>query len=115
MERVKLGQTPFEISRIGLGTWAIGGGEYQSGWGPQDDQASVATIRAALASGINRTAGAAAARAGAPARGQRAGRAGAGHQGAGMSIGHEFCVVREEPGGLVQGPRAGEPGEEQDK
>jgi aryl-alcohol dehydrogenase-like predicted oxidoreductase len=53
MERVKLGQTAFEISRIGLGTWAIGGGEYQSGWGPQDDEASVATIRAALAAGIN--------------------------------------------------------------
>jgi hypothetical protein len=31
-----------------------------------------------------------------------------------MSTGNEFCVVREEPGGLVQGPRAGEPGEEQD-
>jgi aryl-alcohol dehydrogenase-like predicted oxidoreductase len=53
MERVKLGQTPFEISRIGLGTWAIGGGENQSGWGPQDDEASVATIHAALGGGIN--------------------------------------------------------------
>jgi aryl-alcohol dehydrogenase-like predicted oxidoreductase len=53
MERVKLGQTPFEISRVGLGTWAIGGGEYQSGWGPQDDEASVAAIHAALGGGIN--------------------------------------------------------------
>ena len=53
MELVKLGQTPFDISRVGLGTWAIGGGEYQSGWGPQNDEASVATIHAALAGGIN--------------------------------------------------------------
>jgi aryl-alcohol dehydrogenase-like predicted oxidoreductase len=53
MERVKLGQTPFEISRVGLGTWAIGGGEYQSGWGPQDDEESAATIHAALDGGIN--------------------------------------------------------------
>src|ERR1700728_1868804 len=53
MERVKLGQTPFEISRVGLGTWAIGGGEYQSGWVRQDDEESAATIHAALDGGIN--------------------------------------------------------------
>jgi aryl-alcohol dehydrogenase-like predicted oxidoreductase len=41
-----------EITRVGLGAWAIGG-EWQFGWGPQDDAASVAAIRHAVGSGIN--------------------------------------------------------------
>ena len=41
-----------DLTVIGLGTWAIGG-PWQYGWGPQDDQASVQTIRAALEAGVN--------------------------------------------------------------
>lgn len=41
-----------ELTVIGLGTWAIGG-PWQYGWGPQDDDASVRTIRAALEAGVN--------------------------------------------------------------
>ncbi|HEV7915712.1 MAG TPA: aldo/keto reductase, partial [Albitalea sp.] len=37
------------VSRIGLGTWAIGGRM----WGGSDDTASIATIRRAIESGIN--------------------------------------------------------------
>ena len=45
----RLGRTEFEITTIGLGTWAIGGRQ----WGPQDDQASIAAIHAAIDHGIN--------------------------------------------------------------
>ena len=42
-----------QITPIGLGCWAIGGGGYESGWGEQDDQQSIATIKRALELGIN--------------------------------------------------------------
>ena len=41
------------LTRIGLGAWAIGGGGWQFGWGPQDDEASIAAIRTALDAGVN--------------------------------------------------------------
>jgi Reductase C-terminal len=44
-----LGETGLEITRIGFGAWAIGGGGRQFGWGPQDDDDSVAAIHHALA------------------------------------------------------------------
>jgi aryl-alcohol dehydrogenase-like predicted oxidoreductase len=44
----RLGKSGFMISEIGIGLWAIGGNE----WGPVDDQASLATIEAALRSGV---------------------------------------------------------------
>jgi len=49
----QLGWTELDFSTIGLGTWAIGGGEWEYGWGPQDDAESVATIPAAMELGIN--------------------------------------------------------------
>ena len=49
----RLGSTDLEITRVGLGAWAIGGGGWQGGWGPQDDEESVAAIHAAVAQGIN--------------------------------------------------------------
>ncbi len=52
MQLRKLGNTDFEITAIGLGTWAIGG-EWSWGWGPQDDAQSLAAIRHALDKGIN--------------------------------------------------------------
>ena len=48
-----LGTTGMDITRVGLGAWAIGGGDWQFGWGHQDDAESVAAIRHAVARGIN--------------------------------------------------------------
>ena len=49
----RLGRTGLEITRVGLGAWAIGGGGWQGGWGPQDDDASVRAIHHAVARGVN--------------------------------------------------------------
>jgi aryl-alcohol dehydrogenase-like predicted oxidoreductase len=49
----RLGNTDLEITRVGFGAWAIGGNGYAFGWGPQDDEASIATIHHALERGIN--------------------------------------------------------------
>jgi aryl-alcohol dehydrogenase-like predicted oxidoreductase len=38
---------------VGFGAWAIGGGGWSFGWGPQDDADSMAAIRQALALGVN--------------------------------------------------------------
>jgi aryl-alcohol dehydrogenase-like predicted oxidoreductase len=42
-----------DITRVGLGAWAIGGGEWQGGWGPQDDKDSIGAIHRALEHGVN--------------------------------------------------------------
>jgi aryl-alcohol dehydrogenase-like predicted oxidoreductase len=48
LKTAALGETGLEITRVGFGAWAIGGG-----WGPQDDQDSIAAIHHALDRGIN--------------------------------------------------------------
>lgn len=48
-----LGKTGLDISVIGVGAWAMGGGEYAFGWGPQDDAESLAAIERAVDLGIN--------------------------------------------------------------
>lgn len=48
-----LGDSGLEITRVGFGAWAVGGGGWSFGWGPQDDEASIAAIRRALEHGIN--------------------------------------------------------------
>ena len=48
-----LGTTGMNITRLGLGTWVLGGPNWAFGWGPQDDAVSVATIRHALERGLN--------------------------------------------------------------
>ena len=53
MKKQKLGYTDLNLTRVGLGTWAIGGGGWKYSWGPQDDRESIATIRHALELGIN--------------------------------------------------------------
>ncbi|MCW5515260.1 aldo/keto reductase [Muriicola sp. Z0-33] len=53
MQYRKLGYTELELSTIGLGTWAMGGGDWNFGWGPQEDKASEDAIRAAIDQGIN--------------------------------------------------------------
>ena len=50
----KLGNNGPEITRVGFGAWAIGGGGWSFGWGPQDDDAAIAAMRHAVAErGIN--------------------------------------------------------------
>jgi aryl-alcohol dehydrogenase-like predicted oxidoreductase len=49
----QLGETGLEISRLGFGAWAIGGGGWEHGWGPQDDAESIAAIHRALDQGVN--------------------------------------------------------------
>ena len=49
----RLGGTDMEITTVGFGAWAIGGGDWAFGWGPQDDEQSIATIRHAAERGIN--------------------------------------------------------------
>lgn len=48
MERISIGKTELRTSRVGLGTWAIGGWM----WGGTDEAESVATIRAAVEQGV---------------------------------------------------------------
>ncbi len=48
-----LGNSDLEITPIGLGAWAIGGGDWQFGWGKQEDADSIAAIHRALELGIN--------------------------------------------------------------
>jgi aryl-alcohol dehydrogenase-like predicted oxidoreductase len=49
VEFAEINGTDLKVSRVGLGTWAIGGWL----WGGTDEASSIATIRAALALGIN--------------------------------------------------------------
>ena len=50
----KLGNDGPEITRVGFGAWAIGGGGWSFGWGPQEDDAAIAAMRHAVVErGIN--------------------------------------------------------------
>ena len=53
MKTRQLGNTDMHITPIGFGSWAVGGGGYKFGWGPQDDEQSIAAINHALDLGIN--------------------------------------------------------------
>lgn len=53
MQTRKMGNTDVELTVIGFGAWAIGGGKWQFGWGPQDDKESIAAIQKGLDLGIN--------------------------------------------------------------
>jgi len=48
-----LGQSDLKITPIGIGAWAIGGGQWEFAWGAQDDTESIAAIRAGLDRGLN--------------------------------------------------------------
>ena len=47
-----LGNSDLGITPVGFGAWAIGG-EWQFGWGPQDDTQSIGAIHRALELGVN--------------------------------------------------------------
>jgi aryl-alcohol dehydrogenase-like predicted oxidoreductase len=49
----QLGRSDLLITPIGIGAWAMGGGQWQFGWGPQDDRDSIEAIHQALARGMN--------------------------------------------------------------
>ncbi|MBI5533641.1 MAG: aldo/keto reductase [Deltaproteobacteria bacterium] len=53
MKTRALGSSSLQLSEIGLGAWAIGGGGWKFGWGAQDDDQAVRAIRRALDLGIN--------------------------------------------------------------
>jgi aryl-alcohol dehydrogenase-like predicted oxidoreductase len=53
METARLGSTGLEITRVGFGAWALGGANYDWGWGSQDDAESIAAIHHALELGVN--------------------------------------------------------------
>ncbi len=48
-----LGNSDLALTRIGFGAWAIGGGNWQFGWGAQEDSDSIAAIHASLDAGVN--------------------------------------------------------------
>src|ERR1700733_10192131 len=49
---VPFGRTGMNITRVGFGSWAVGG-DWAVGWGRQDDSASIAAIRHAVTNGVN--------------------------------------------------------------
>ena len=53
MQTRKLGKSDLNITPVGFGAWALGGGGWQFGWGPQDDNDSISAIHRALELGVN--------------------------------------------------------------
>lgn len=53
MNTRKLGNSNVQITTIGMGTYALGGGNWDYAWGEQDDQSSIETIHRAFDLGIN--------------------------------------------------------------
>jgi aryl-alcohol dehydrogenase-like predicted oxidoreductase len=48
-----LGTSGLNLTTVGFGAWAAGGGGWSFSWGPQDDQASIAAMRHAIDHGVN--------------------------------------------------------------
>lgn len=53
LARRPLGKSGVEITVVGFGAWAAGGGGWSFSWGPQDDDDSVAAMRHAIDLGVN--------------------------------------------------------------
>ena len=53
MQKRELGNTGMQITPVGFGSWAIGGDNWQFGWGAQDDGDAIAAIERAVEIGIN--------------------------------------------------------------
>lgn len=52
VEKRQLGRSGPDVTTVGFGAWAAGG-PWQFGWGPQDDEESIAAIRRAIELGVN--------------------------------------------------------------
>ena len=53
MQTRHLGNSDLEITPIGIGAWAMGGGDWAFSWGRQEDDESIAAIHTALDAGVN--------------------------------------------------------------
>src|SRR6185295_6232664 len=53
MTKRRLGNSDMDLTPIGVGAWAMGGGGWAFAWGPQDDRESIDAIHAALDRGVN--------------------------------------------------------------
>jgi aryl-alcohol dehydrogenase-like predicted oxidoreductase len=53
MQKRRLGNSDLDLTSIGVGAWAMGGGGWAFAWGPQDDNESIEAIHAALDGGVN--------------------------------------------------------------
>ena len=53
MDVRKLGTSDMEITTVGFGSWAAGGGDWAFSWGPQDDVASIRAIVHAVSKGVD--------------------------------------------------------------
>ncbi len=53
MQKRQLGNSDLQITSIGVGAWAMGGGDWAFSWGHQEDKNSIEAIHAALDAGIN--------------------------------------------------------------
>ncbi|HVO96661.1 MAG TPA: aldo/keto reductase [Bryobacteraceae bacterium] len=53
MQTRQLGNSDLHVTPLGVGAWAMGGAGWAFSWGPQDDNDSIAAIRAAVDAGIN--------------------------------------------------------------
>ena len=53
MHTRRLGNSDLNLTPVGFGTWAIGGGEWGMGWGPQTEKDSIESILEGLEAGIN--------------------------------------------------------------
>ena len=53
MQTKQLGTSDLTITPLGIGAWAMGGAGWAFSWGPQDDNDSIAAIRAGLEAGLN--------------------------------------------------------------
>jgi aryl-alcohol dehydrogenase-like predicted oxidoreductase len=53
MTTKQLGNSDMKLTPIGVGAWAMGGGDWAFAWGPQDDNDSIAAIHSALDKGVN--------------------------------------------------------------
>lgn len=53
MQTRYLGNSDLQITPVGIGAWAMGGGDWAFSWGRQEDDQSIAAIHAALDAGVN--------------------------------------------------------------
>lgn len=53
MTKRTLGNSDLDLTPLGIGAWAIGGGGWAFAWGAQDDDDSIRAIRAGLDAGLN--------------------------------------------------------------